>query len=62
MALVFLANDIGSVPAAVEDIRRILREEHKLRDNEVDDFNIYEQGTMIQAIDIMLAAISFLII
>ncbi|MFK7780248.1 MAG: ABC transporter permease [Candidatus Gracilibacteria bacterium] len=62
MALVFLAKDIDSVTEAVEDIRRILREKHKLRNNEVDDFNIYEQKTMIQAIDIMLKAISFLII
>ena len=62
MALVFLANDIDSVPAAIDDIRRILREEHKLREGDVDDFNIYEQKTMIQAIDIMIAAISFLII
>jgi hypothetical protein len=43
MALVFLAKDIDSVPAAVDDIRTILRDKHKLRDNEVDDFNIYEQ-------------------
>ena len=62
MALVFMAKDIDSVPGAIEDIRSILREKHKLRSDEVDDFNIYEQKTMIQAIDIMMAAISFLII
>lgn len=62
MALAFLANDIPSLHDAVDDIREILRDIHKLRDNEVDDFNVYEQGTMIQALDIMMKAISFLII
>ena len=62
MALVFLAKDIDNVNNAVDDIRNILREKHKLRAWEVDDFNVYEQKTMIQAVSIMLKSISFLII
>jgi hypothetical protein len=42
MALIFLATDITKVTDAVIDIKKILRESHKLKENEVDDFNVYE--------------------
>ena len=61
-ALVFLAKDIDTVSIAVEDIKKILREKHQIRDKEVDDFNIFEQKTIIQAISLILKSISFLLI
>lgn len=62
MALVFLASSVDTVWDAVVDIRKSLRESHKLRDNDVDDFNVYEQKTMLQAVDLITKAISFLLI
>ncbi len=62
MALVFLASSVDTVNDAVLDIRKFLREAHKLRDNDVDDFNVYEQKTMLQAVDLITKAISFLLI
>ncbi len=62
MALAFLANDIDSVSAAVEEIKVVLRDKHKIREWDVDDFNVYEQKTMLQAVDLIITAISFLLI
>ena len=62
MALIFLATDITKVTDAVIDIKKILRESHKLKENEVDDFNVYESKWMIQAVNMITKALSFLII
>lgn len=62
MALIFLAKDIDTVSEAWRDIKRLLREKHKLWENDVDDFNIYESKGMIQAVNVITKALSFLII
>ncbi|MDQ1343446.1 MAG: hypothetical protein QG650_165 [Patescibacteria group bacterium] len=61
IALAFLARDTGSVTAASEEIRTILRKIHGLRENEVDDFNVFEQKAMVSAIDLVTKALSFLL-
>jgi len=62
IALVFLASNVDTVNDSVDDIRKGLREAHKLRESDVDDFNVYEQKTMLQTVDLITNAISFLLI
>jgi putative ABC transport system permease protein len=41
------ATDVGSVSAAMDDLARILREEHSLRPSQPDDFRLKDQGSRV---------------
>ncbi|MDD5376770.1 MAG: ABC transporter permease [Candidatus Gracilibacteria bacterium] len=62
LALVFLARDAESVTLAAEEIRTILRDLHDIREGEVDDFNVFEQKAMVNAINLITQALTFLLI
>jgi len=63
-AMVFLnveAVDLQSIPAAMEDIRKILRVEHNLKSNEADDFMLRDMGTVVSSATSSSRTMSFLL-
>lgn len=62
LALVFVARDAASVTPAAEEIRTLLRKLHGIREGEVDDFNVFEQKAMVNAINLITRALAFLLI
>lgn len=61
-ALAFIARDTESVSLAAEEIRTILRDLHDIREGEVDDFNVFEQKAMVNAVNLITQALTFLLI
>ncbi|MEF2175641.1 MAG: ABC transporter permease [Candidatus Absconditabacteria bacterium] len=47
--LVMLAKDIESINNAIDEVASILRESHKLKNNDTDDFRIVDQGSKVVA-------------
>ncbi|MDD2891780.1 MAG: ABC transporter permease [Candidatus Gracilibacteria bacterium] len=62
LALVFVARNAESVTLAAEEIRIILRKLHNIREGEVDDFNVFEQKSMVSAINLITQALAYLLI
>lgn len=62
MILFLQVKDIENVTAAVEEVKKLFRNFHNLKKDDSDDFNVYEQKTMISAVQLITKAISFLLI
>ncbi len=63
MMILFLqVSDLETVSLAVEDVRKLIRSYNNLKRWDSDDFNVYEQKSMIQAVQMITSAISFLLI
>lgn len=62
MILFLQITDLDNVTLAVEEVRNLIRSYNNLKKGDSDDFNVYEQKSMIQAVQMITSAISFLLI
>lgn len=47
--IVALAKDVESIPSAISEIGLVLREAHKLKSSQSDDFRVVDQGSKVTA-------------
>ncbi len=60
LMMTFLAKDVDSLPLAMEEIRVLLRENHRLKDAAEDDFRMFDAGSIVssaQSIAIILTVL-----
>ena len=60
--LISLANDVGVIDLAMAEIANLLRENHRLRASDIDDFMLKDQGSKVSAAQESADTMSFLLI
>ncbi|MCF7812534.1 ABC transporter permease [Candidatus Gracilibacteria bacterium] len=59
--LVFLAKDVAMMALAEEDVTAILREEHRLKDYQEDDFRVFDPGSIVESATATAKVLSFVL-